>query len=224
MTGAAPLLTTLLLAHAQPSPLARSTPTLEPSSPTTPACAAALAVCVPARVQGLTPCVQCIAAHDANLTAAKCSTVDKEGFCAKTGPPPPPPPPPPERPKDSPCVTWVQSGCSGLPASAPHVADYVPAIYSAWQWEGGGNKSHPSGRCLPCSGKPNDFNCGYLFPCFASVSGTWGHRDICISDWAECNVHQPSGNSSLECDMCASHPLGAAAAADAPPPSCSCCC
>ena len=42
---------------------------------------------------------------------------------------------------------------------------------------------------------------GYLFPCFASQSATWGHKDICISSWAECNVHQASGNESLECDM-----------------------
>lgn len=55
---------------------------------------------------------------------------------------------------------------------------------TAWQWEGGGNKTNPSGKCLPCSGKQGDMNCGYLFPCFASDSATWGHKDICISSWA----------------------------------------
>eukprot|EP01052_Picozoa_sp_SAG31_P035878 SAG31_NODE_4389_length_3277_cov_7.853682_4_plen_316_part_00 len=104
-------------------------------------------------------------------------------------------------PLDSPCVTWCKAGCSSGCAGVHGVDAYLPAIYTAWQWEGGGNKTNPSGKCLPCSGKPNDMNCGYIFPCFGGKSGLWGHKDICISSWAECNVHEASGNESLDCDM-----------------------
>ena len=64
------------------------------------------------------------------------------------------------RPADSPCVTWTRATCRGLPANMSKVADYIPAIYTAWQW---GDL-----KCQPCSGKPGDLNCGYIFPCFST--------------------------------------------------------
>ena len=97
------------------------------------------------------------------------------------------------RPADSPCVTWVQGNCRGLPANLSKVEDYVPAIYTAWQW---GDM-----KCQPCSGKAGDFNCGYIFPCFSAAAQTWGHKDICISNYQGCNTHLPRGNSSMDCDL-----------------------
>ena len=58
-------------------------------------CAAALQACEAQRAAGTTQCVQCVATHGANLTAANCSTVAKEGYCATAGQPAPPPPPQP---------------------------------------------------------------------------------------------------------------------------------
>ena len=58
-------------------------------------CAAALQACEAPRAAGTTQCVQCVATHGANLTAANCSTVAKEGYCATAGQPAPPPPPQP---------------------------------------------------------------------------------------------------------------------------------
>ena len=164
------------------------------------ACAAALEKdCAAAHSQGLSQCVTCVQAHDVDLTAAGCSVVEKEAYCAHPGPPPPPPPTP-HRPQDSPCVTWQHASCRDLGPPGAKIADYQPAIYTAWQWEGSGNKTNPSGRCVPCSGKQGDFNCGYLFPCFTTLGGMFGHRDICVSSFQGCNAHLAGGNSSLECD------------------------
>jgi|EP01043_Picozoa_sp_COSAG02_P001506 hypothetical protein len=135
--------------------------------PRTPACAAKLAAdCTAEKAKGTNQCVACVAAHDKDLMAAGCTAVDKMGYCSG-----PPPPPPPARPSDSPCVTWCPAGCSGVCAGTK-LSDYLPAIYTAWQWEGGGNKTNPSGRCLPCSGKQGDMNCGEsLIACLASQRG-----------------------------------------------------
>jgi len=121
------------------------------------ACAAALGKdCQAAHNAGLTQCIACVQTHDKDLTAAGCTAVEKESYCAHPGPPPPPPPTP-HRPQDSPCVTWQHASCRDLGPAGAKVSDYLPAIYTAWQWEGAGNKTNPSGRCVPCSGHPNDF-------------------------------------------------------------------
>ena len=138
-------------------------------------CADALrAACGTAHAQGLAPCVSCVTAHDANLTAApaNCTTVEKEQFCANPGPLPPPPPPPIGRPADCPCIRWVHSSCA-LGAAA-NVGAFLPAIYTAWQWRGSKTPSgQDTGKCVPCSGKSNDIYCAYIFPCYST---TWGHR------------------------------------------------
>lgn len=102
-----------------------------PAEPQTPACAAKLAAdCAAAKAQGTPQCVQCVAAHKRDLVAAGCTAIDTMGYCSGPPPPPPPPAPPsPARPIDSPCVTWCQAGCSGVCADAPHITDYLPAIY-----------------------------------------------------------------------------------------------
>ena len=71
------------------------------------------------------------------------------------------------------------NGCGRMNGA---IEDYIPAIYSAWQWHRIGNYS---GSCSACSGHPGDFNCGYLFPCFGDEPGVniWGHHE-CVSQHA----------------------------------------
>ena len=108
---------------------------------------------------------------------------------------------PADRPADNPCVTWQKATCSGVVnRSWASVDDFIPAIYTAWQWIGKGNNS---GSCVPCSGHQGDFNCGYIFPCYADGPGenNWGHHDVCASSGQGCNTHLPSGKSSTTCSM-----------------------
>lgn len=128
-----------------------------------PACAAALSAdCAQAKLQGLAPCVQCVARHAAGLAAAGCSTVDKEAYCRDPGPPPPvPPPPPPPWPKSGPLpesVDWRDN--SSLPGSGCAVTEPLnqgacggcyafaagAAMESAWAIH---SPSHPLRRLSP---------------------------------------------------------------------------
>ena len=117
---------------------------------------------------------------------------------------------------DNPCIEWVHSGCDGLPGQGGRVKSvggYLPAIFSAWQFRGSKTPAgEPTGKCLPCSGKPNDVYCAYIFPCFAINTTTgdgvgWGHRDIALlppwygANSQACHVHRPdTGNTSYYCD------------------------
>ena len=149
--------------------------------PNNPACSAALSAdCGAQHGAGVAQCVGCVQAHEANLTAAKCSTTLKEKFCADAGQPPPPPPPPlpgpsssGAKPADCPCVTWKAETCN-TQSNKVDINDFIPAIYSAYIWHG------PEVGCTPCSGHVGDFYCAWIFPCFADAPGVdiWGHRDF----------------------------------------------
>ena len=108
-----------------------------------------------------------------------------------------------DRPADNPCVTWISGSWEGAANSSWDALDmFIPAIYSAWQWKPGGTPAHPSGRCIPCDGTKDSFECAYIFPCYSSGAGlnNWGHRDTIgrLSGMQSgCNTHLPSGNSSL---------------------------
>ena len=112
--------------------------------------------------------------------------------------------PPGARPVDNPCVTWKAGSCHG----GINVGDYIPAIYSAWQWHKDGNTS---GHCTPCSGKPGDMNCAWLFPCFGVTTPAtggqpsvdidiWGHHDVTLWGQGEpCNVQTSAGVEVTPC-------------------------
>ena len=97
---------------------------------------------------------------------------------------------PATKPVDNPCVTWVQGSCS---VSGLDPGKFIPAIYSAWMWRPSGTCGAPGfgGSCQQCSGRPGDFSCGYLFPCFSVSAGVWGHKDVCASE-GPCIAHLPA--------------------------------
>ena len=172
--------------------------TADAPPPPAAACAAALtAGCAADKAKGTAQCVACVAAHDKNLTAAGCTTVDKMGFCS--GQPPTPPPPLGGRPTDCPCITWQQGSChSGLngPLSA-----YPPDIYiySAYEWHPSGSDS---GSCTACNGQPGRMECAYIFPCFNSDVNVWGHHDVLIFNQGEpCNAQGLDGKDSQTCNQ-----------------------
>lgn len=59
------------------------------------------------------------------------------------------------------------------------------------------------GYTQECSGKPHDFSCGYLFPCFSISAGVWGHKDVCASE-GPCIAHLP-GTSNTSSQTCGSY-------------------
>jgi len=72
------------------------------------------------------------------------------------------------RPADCPCITWeMDDKCSnynhfGWPTCSDYLFDPSP-----WAWQWIMNKNQTGGTCAKCSGSMKDFNCGYVFPCFA---------------------------------------------------------
>ena len=106
------------------------------------------------------------------------------------------------RPADNPCVTWVQGSCS---VSGIDPSKFIPAIYSAWMWHPNGacGSKNMSGSCSRCSGRPGDFSCGYIFPCFADGPDIWGHKDVCASE-GPCIAHLPASESNVSSQTCPS--------------------
>ena len=104
------------------------------------------------------------------------------------------------RPADCPCVTWAQdTACGndnhfGWPTCADYLFDPSPW---AWQWIMDANKT--GGTCAKCSGTMKDFDCGYVFPCFADGPDIWGHRDIDISN-VGCKFQYSNGSAGHQCE------------------------
>ena len=61
-----------------------------------------------------------------------------------------------------------------------------------------------SGSCSRCSGRPGDFQCGYIFPCFADGPDIWGHKDVCASE-GPCIAHLPADESNVSSQTCGSY-------------------
>ena len=108
------------------------------------------------------------------------------------------------------CVTWVEASQKGAVNSSWDALDqFIPAIYSAWQWKPGPfvpPAAPTNGSCPPCDGKQGSFNCAYIFPCYSDEPGAsgWGHRDTSVGGVPRisflvsgCNTHLPDGNSSM---------------------------
>ena len=107
------------------------------------------------------------------------------------------------RPADNPCVTWVPGSCS---VAGIDPSKFIPAIYSAWMWhpDGACGSANMSGSCSRCSGRPGDFQCGYIFPCFADGPDIWGHKDVCASE-GPCIAHLPADESNVSSQTCGSY-------------------
>ena len=98
----------------------------------------------------------------------------------------------PSRPQDTPCVTWKQSQCNFV----SDIANYVPAILSAWHWF-----PAAGGHCTPCSGQAGSFDCAYLFPCFGDGPDLWGHKDVASFHlMGPCNIQLPNGTETTVCN------------------------
>jgi hypothetical protein len=103
------------------------------------------------------------------------------------------------RPADCPCITWeMDDKCSnqnhfGWPTCSDYLFDPSPW---AWQWIMNANST--GGTCAKCSGSMKDFDCGYVFPCFADGPDMWGHRDIDISN-VGCKFQFPNGSAGHQC-------------------------
>jgi hypothetical protein len=173
------------------------------ASPGNSTCLAALsAACATKHARGVTQCVGCVQAHDADLTAAGCGTVLKEGYCGDAGKSPGPPPPVPgggSKPDDCPCITWQKGGChSALNGPLSNYPENI-YIYSAWQWHSIGSDN---GACSVCDGQPGQMSCAYIFPCLNADVNVWGHHDVLLWGQGEpCNAQGLNGTDSQSCNQ-----------------------
>ena len=112
------------------------------------------------------------------------------------------------KPADSPCVTWLPLNCMSDPYN--DVDKYIPAIISSWEWHSSGACGSPGfgGSCTPCSGQPHDFQCGWIFPCYSSAAGVFGHKDVAPASGAPCMAHVPGSPGNVSSQTCGMYAPG----------------
>jgi hypothetical protein len=110
-------------------------------------------------------------------------------------------PAPGGRPADSPCITWVMDDKGANINHFSPITDWLPATIWAWQWTAKpGKPGVPTGgSCATCNLTRglHDFDCGYVFPCFADGPDMWGHRDLSMAN-GDCKYQYENGTATTQ--------------------------